>query len=169
MSSPHSDWRLGAAPSVPVLLPLPTSSCSRLDNLTLRSVYAIMTAPPPVWRGKLVYLADMYDEKYNVRVEKLEEERKKGEARWSTNPLTPPQGVSAKEWNKRCLEADERERRDYEEGSDSTVTAETENRPKQVKVKKAKAKAKDNKPKVSNAANKSMEEITAKAKKRLSL
>lgn len=143
MSSPQSDWNMAVAPGVPVILPLPTSSCSRLDNLTLRSVYSIITDPPPVWRGKLEYLAEMYDHSYNIRVAKFERERKNAEERWHINPLTPPQGVSAQEWNKRCLEADEREKNNYEEGSsDSTVTAETEMRPKQVKAARAKAKAK---------------------------
>lgn len=31
------------------------------------------------------------------------------DGRWATNPLTPPPGVTEKEWIKRCIEADRRE------------------------------------------------------------
>jgi hypothetical protein len=152
-------------PSVAVLLPLPTSRCSRLDRLTIRSAYSIISFPPSIWSGKTVFLAEMYAEKWNARVNKFEEEQKQQEARWFNNPLDPPEGVSAKEWEKRCLAADERERA-TREGSDTTITGETMENSK-FKVKGGNAK--DKKLKVSKGKSKSLEEIKSKAKKRLSM
>ncbi|OIW30591.1 hypothetical protein CONLIGDRAFT_700125 [Coniochaeta ligniaria NRRL 30616] len=192
MSSPPSfpgtyTWTLQADPTIQVLLPLPTSSLSRLDKLTLRSVNALVTNPPPLWTNKTIFLADLYAEKMSVQVNKMDEEERLSNLRWHNNPLNPPQGVSFKEWQKRCLEADERERR-AREGSDTTIKPETyfdlemdddgtpkfkDGKVKPKKLKGSKPKAKSAEEVLNDAAR--LEELRAagmaasKAKKRLSL
>lgn len=126
-------------------LPLPVSAYSSLDRMSIRAVNRIICYPPPEWYGNTIFLADMYADKWNARLRKLEAEAKRVNARWITNPLPTPQGVEPEDWMFRCLAADRRERRALEADSDETIKPQvdgaSEAKTSIAKVKAAKAKA----------------------------
>lgn len=105
-------------------MPLPGSSYSTLDRLSVRTVNRIVSYPPTEWFGNTIFLRDMYTEKMHERLKKLEAEAKFLNKRWANNPLPAPAGVAPQDWLVRCIAADRRERRAlYGVDSDETIKA----------------------------------------------